>query len=327
MKRQFVHSYYDIICLDNLFLAWQEFVKDKKNKVDVQKYSRSLADNIILLHENLVNFTYLHSGYEHFKISDPKPRDIHKASVRDRLLHHAIYRKLYPFFDKTFIADSYSCRNNKGTHKAINRFRSMSYQVSKNNTKTVWILKCDIRKFFANIDHTILKNILAQYINDKDILWLLNRVIDSFEVEKNKGLPLGNLTSQLFVNVYMNEFDQFVKHRLKQKHYIRYADDFVFFSNDRQELINITPKVKDYLGKKLTLGIHPKKISLSTLASGVDYLGYVHFPKYRILRTKTKHRILRLSNHKNLPSYFGVLKHCNSYILKQEIENTVGLFD
>ncbi|MBU1952532.1 reverse transcriptase/maturase family protein [Patescibacteria group bacterium] len=327
MKRQFVHNYYDIICLDNLFLAWQEFVKDKKNKVDVQKYSRFLSDNIILLHDSLANFAYLHSGYEHFKISDPKPRDIHKASVRDRLLHHAIYRQLYPFFDRTFIADSYSCRNSKGTHKAINRFKSMAQKVSKNNTKTCWVLKCDIRKFFANIDHDILKCILAKYIPDQNIIWLLNRVIDSFEVAPNKGLPLGNLTSQLFVNIYMNEFDQFVKHNLKQKYYIRYADDFVFMSDNKQELINITPKVKDYLGKKLTLEIHPHKISLSTLASGVDYLGYINFPKHRILRTKTKRRILRLVNNKNLPSYFGVLKHCNSYILKQEVENIVGLFD
>ncbi len=326
-KIQFIHDYYYITSVENLLCAWQEFLCGKRKRQDVQDFGRNLMTNIIELHNSLVNFTYIHSGYEAFKISDPKPRDIHKASVRDRLLHHAIYRQLYPFFDKTFIADSYSCRNNKGTHKAINRFRSMANKVSKNNTKTCWVLKCDIRKFFANIDHDILKSILVKYIPDQNIIWLLNRVIDSFEVVPNKGLPLGNLTSQLFVNIYMNEFDQFVKHNLKQKYYIRYADDFVFLSDNRQELINITPKVKDYLGKKLTLEIHPNKISLSTLASGVDYLGYINFPHYRILRAKTKKRILKLVNNKNLPSYFGVLKHCNSYILKQEVENIVGLFD
>ena len=115
----------------------------------------------------------------------------------------------------------------------------MAYQVGKNNTKTVWILKCDIKKFFANINHDILKNILASYISDKDILWLLGRVIDSFEAKPKTGLPLGNLTSQLFVNIYMNEFDQFVKHKLKQKHYIRYADDFVFLSDNKENLIYI----------------------------------------------------------------------------------------
>jgi len=318
------HTYNDIICLNNLLSAWQEFVRDKKNKHDVQVFSRQLMDNIILLRHDLANFTYQHSGYEHFKISDPKSRDIHKASVHDRLLHHAIYRILYPFFDKTFIPDSYSCRNNKGIHKAINRFRSMGYQVSRNNSKTCWVLKCDIKKFFASVDHTVLKNIFSKYIPDKDILWLLNQVIDSFEVSKNKGLPLGNLTSQLFVNVYMNEFDQFVKHKLRQKYYIRYADDFVFMSNNRQELLNITISVRDYLGKKLTLEIHLKKISLSTLASGVDYLGYIHFPKYRILRTKTKKRVLRLANHKNLPSYLGVLKHADTHKLQDLLIDKMG---
>ena len=281
--------------------------------------------NIIALYDDLVNFTYRHSGYEAFNITDPKPRNIHKASVRDRLLHHAIYRQLYPFFDRTFTADSFSCRNNKGTHKAINRFRRMAYQVGKNNTKTVWILKCDIKKFFANINHDVLKDILASYISDKNILWLLNRVIDSFETTSRTGLPLGNLTSQLFVNVYMNEFDQFVKHKLKQKNYIRYADDFVFLSENKQSLLDIIKPVKEFLGKKLLLQIHPNKISISTHVSGVDYLGYVNFPHHRVVRTKTKKRILRLVSSKNLPSYYGVLKHCNSFKLRQEIENMVGL--
>lgn len=293
----------------------------------MQNFARNLADNIILLHLDLANFTYQHCGYEAFKISDPKPRDIHKATVRDRLLHHAIYKQLYPFFDKTFIADSYSCRNDKGTHKAVNRFRSMAQKVSKNNTKTCWVLKCDIKKFFANIDHEILKSILARYILDQNILWLLNGVIDSFNTTKNKGLPLGNLTSQLFVNMYMNEFDQFVKQQLKQKYYIRYADDFVFMSADQQELINIIPLIKNYLSKKLTLQIHPHKISLSTLSSGIDYLGYVHFPRYMILRTKTKNRALKLVNSKNLPSYLGVCKHANAYYVEQDLVNRAGLMD
>ncbi len=138
-------------------------------------------DNIFLLHRDLLHHIYKRGEYQAFKINDPKPRDIHKATVRDRLLHHAIYRKPYPFFEKTFAADSFSCRLNKGTHKAINRFRKFAYIVSKNNTRTCWILKCDIRKFFASIDHKILLNILAEYIPDKNILRLLENVISSFE--------------------------------------------------------------------------------------------------------------------------------------------------
>ncbi len=122
-------------------------------------FERYLMQNVLKLHSELATNIYQHGGYEHFKISDPKPRDIHKASVRDRLVHHALYRKLYPFFDRTFIADSYSCRNGKGTHKAMNRFRDFAYKVSKNHTRTVWILKCDIRKFFASIDQRALMEI------------------------------------------------------------------------------------------------------------------------------------------------------------------------
>ncbi|MBI4117135.1 MAG: group II intron reverse transcriptase domain-containing protein, partial [Parcubacteria group bacterium] len=178
-------------------------------------------DNILELHRDLENLTYEHGSYKFFRINDPKPRNIHKASVRDRLLHRATYRILYPFFDQTFISDSFSCRNEKGTHRALNRFRRFAYKVSKNHTKTCWILKCDIRKFFENINHDILLKILDKYIPDKNIIWLLEKVIRGFSSKPNTGLPLGNLTSQLLVNIYMNEFDQFVKHKLRIKYYIR----------------------------------------------------------------------------------------------------------
>lgn len=175
--------------------------------------------NIFALHYDLKYKRYKHQSYVAFKISDPKPRDIHKATVRDRLVHNAIYRILYPYFDKKFIYDSYSCRVGKGTHKAIYRLESFVRKVIRNNTKTRYVLKCDIRKFFANIDHKILKNILARHIQDKDTLNLLSNIINSFNSsnsaiaeKKETGLPLGNLTSQLLVNVYMNEFDHFMKH-------------------------------------------------------------------------------------------------------------------
>jgi len=207
MKIRLTHKFEDIININNLLLAWQEFIKDKGNKKDTQEFKLNLIDNIINLHDDLNNLGYKHGGYQAFKINDPKPRNIHKAIVRDRLLHYAIYRMLYHFFDRTFIADSYSCRIGKANYKAINRFRSFVYKVSENNKKTVWVLKCDIRKFFDSIDHKVLINILRVYIPDQNIMWLLERIINSFCKTPNKGLPLGNLTSQLFVNIYMNEFD------------------------------------------------------------------------------------------------------------------------
>ena len=280
--------------------------------------------NILELHRELTNGTYRHGGYHHFKINDTKPRDIHKANVRDRLIHHAIYRQLYPFFDRTFIADSYSCRKEKGTHKAMNRFRSFARKVSKNDTRTCWVLKCDIRKFFASVDQAVLMGILRSYIPDENILWLIGRVIESFSSTAiGKGLPLGNLTSQLLVNIYMNEFDQFVKHKLKAKCYIRYADDFVVLSSSREELIKTLSYMIVFLRDQLKLVMHPKKVSICTSASGIDFLGWVHFPDHRVLRTATRRRMFRtLQNSGEKPevfhSYLGMLSHGNARKLQKQ---------
>lgn len=338
VKIQLIHNYNSIISLENLLEAWKEFVNGKRNKKDVQEFSLELMDNIFSLHRDLINYTYTHGGYQAFKINDPKPRDIHKATVQDRLLHHAIYRVLYPFFDKIFISDSYSCRNNRGTHKAINKFRSCFCKVSKNNTRAGWVLKCDIRKFFASIDHKILIGILREYIPDESISKLLENVISSFSSVKGKnvGLPLGNLTSQLFVNIYMNKFDQFVKHKLKAKFYIRYADDFVIFSDNKKWLENQIGQISKFLYDELKLELHPDKIFIKTVSSGVDFLGMINFSDHRILRTKTKKRVFKKISKKyellqkgliseesyrqSRQSCFGTLKHCDGYGIVRKIE-------
>ena len=298
-------------------------MRGKRKKRDVQEFQLNLMDNIIEIHRDLENFKYNHGGYKAFRINDPKPRNIHKANVRDRLLHRAIYRVLYPFFGRTFISDSFSCRNEKGTHKALNRFRNFTYKVSKNNTKTCWILKCDIRKFFENINHDILLDILNRYIPNQNIIWLLEKVIRSFSSKPNTGLPLGNLTSQLFVNIYMNEFDQFVKHKLKIEHYIRYADDFVILSENRNRLENQIEPIKEFLGNRLKLELHPNKIFIRTLYSGVDFLGWIHFTDHRVLRTTTKRRMFRKLQEsetlKTINSYLGLMKWGNTYKLRSRV--------
>ncbi len=321
----FQHTYNDIISLENLLEAWREFICGKRARKDVQEFERNLMSNIISLHHELAAKTYSHSAYLAFRISDPKPRDIHKASVRDRLLHHALHRMLSPFFVKKFISDSNSCQIGKGTHRALKRFRQFTRAASQNNTHTVWVLKCDIRKFFANIDQTILLTIIGKYISDQDSTWLLSVIVGSFNSgNKGVGLPLGNLTSQLLVNIYMNEFDQFVKHKLKAKHYIRYADDFVVISRDRAYLNSILPLMHDFLESKLKLSMHPNKISISTVASGVDFLGWIHFPDHRVLRTATKRRMFRgievqQGREETVQSYVGLLSHGNGWKLEQEV--------
>lgn len=311
--------------MDNLLEAWSGFVIGKRSRMDVQEFELHLMDHLLELHRDLINKTYAHSRYESFVIIDPKRRQIHKASVRDRVLHHALYRKLYPFFDRTFISDSFSCRDDKGMHKAINRFRTFSHQVSLNHTSTCWVLKCDIKQFFASIDHKILIRILEEYIPDLDTRKLLKIIIGSFETEHrhNVGLPLGNLTSQLFSNVYMNQFDQFVKHKLKIKQYVRYADDFVFLSGDKQFLESLIPTIRSFLLFDLHLTLHPNKIFLKTIASGVDFLGWVHFPDHRVLRTVTKNRMLKkIQEHptnETVQSYLGLLGHGNTLKIKKEV--------
>ncbi|NQV13362.1 MAG: hypothetical protein HQ530_03605 [Parcubacteria group bacterium] len=323
---KFIHSYQYIISFDNLLGAWGEFVKGKRSRRDVQEFELDLMNNIISLQRSLTDKTYRHSGYESFNICDPKPRNIHKAIVRDRLLHHALYRTLYPFFARTFFADSHSCQLGKGTHKVMNRLRTFMYKVSENHTKTAWALKGDIRKFFPSIDQSILLKIIADYIPDKDIRWLIYQVVNSFHSgEEGVGLPLGNLTSQLFVNVYMNVFDQFVKHKLKAKYYIRYADDFVILSPDRKWLLEIIPEIRDFLWEKLHLELHPNKLFLQTVASGLDFLGWVHFPDHRVLRTAAKKRMFRTIEEKSgksetVQSYLGLISHGNAMKLRRKIE-------
>ncbi|MBU0648583.1 hypothetical protein KJ969_00530 [Patescibacteria group bacterium] len=328
-KIHLTHTYNYIISYENLLEAWKEFIRGKRSRKDVQEFEFNLMDNIIELHNDLASKRYSHSSYQAFNISDPKPRHIHKADVRDRLLHHAIYRVLYPLFDKIFVPDSYSCRIDKGTHKAMNRFRDYAFITSENHTRTAWVLKCDIKKFFASINHDILNKIIRAYIPDRDIMWLIAKIIDSFNSGKEGiGLPLGNLTSQLLVNIYMNYFDQWVKHKLKAKYYIRYADDFVILSHSRRWLEDILPLIGDFLRRELYLKLHPDKVFIKTFASGVDFLGWVHFPDHRVLRTATARRVLRnivdkKSYDKAIQSYLGLLSHGNARGLEGEIYNLI----
>lgn len=322
---KFTKNYDEVVATQNLLTAWEEFLVGKRKRRDVIIFQGQLMNNILQLQHSLKEKTYRHGGYQAFRVSDTKPRDIHKAGVADRILHHLLYSETYYYFDQKFIYDSYSCRLNKGTHRALRRLTKFSREVSNNNHKTVWILKCDIKKFFASIDHLILKNILAKNIEDQDLLWLFNQVIDSFNTvgKTGVGLPLGNLTSQLLVNIYMNEFDQFVKRKLNVKYYLRYADDFMFLSDDKKYLENLRSQLDEFLKQHLKLFMHPKKVSLTTLASGVDFLGWVNFSNHRVLRTITKRRMFKkLNKNKNAlarSSYLGMLKHGNAHKLREKV--------
>ena len=325
-RKVFDVKFDDVVSVENLLAAWEEFIVGKRKKPDVQKFKEDLLVNIQSLHDDCISHRYEHGLYYHFVVKDPKRRDIHKALVRDRLLHHAIHRKLYPLFDQVFISDSFSCRVGKGTHEAMDRFRGLYHHVSQNDVRTCWVLKLDIQKFFARIDHDVLLNLLYNRIRDLECMWLFERVIASFSSgEVGRGLPLGNLTSQLFANVYLHELDAFVKHRLKARCYVRYADDFILLSQSRVELIEYLSLIQTFLRNALRLNVHPKKIELRTMASGVDFLGWVHFPGHRVLRTVTKRRafsrIYHTAEESVAQSYVGMMCHGNAFHLQQELMN------
>lgn len=314
-----INNYGDLITLENLFLSWREFKKGKSKRKDVQEFEFNLEDNIFQLYQELKNKTYKHSGYSSFYIQDPKLRYIHKAEVRDRIVHHLISKHLNNIYDKIFIHDSYSCRINKGTHRAVNRLKQFSLRQSKNNKINFYCLKCDIKKFFDSIDHDILIKILKERIKDNDILWLIKEIIFSFNSETSKGIPLGNLTSQYFANIYFNELDQFVKHKLRIRHYIRYTDDFLILSNNKNKLQGLIYPINQFLNHQLKLRLHPDKIIIRKHNQGIDFLGYVTLPYYRVLRTKTKKRMFKRANSENAQSYLGVLSHCNGHKLRNLI--------
>lgn len=302
-----------------MFEAWAKFRRGKRTRTDVLGFENNLEKHIFELRAELKSQSYQHGRYEPFIVWDPKQRRIHKATVRDRLVHQAVVNIIEPLFEQSFIYDSFSCRKGKGTHAGVKRLGKFLRQSSRNNSKPVYALKCDIKQFFASVSHIKLLDLLSIKITDEKTLDLLEEVINSFSITTGRGIPLGNLTSQLFANVYMHELDFFIKHNLNEKYYIRYCDDFVIVSADRQHLTKLIEPISQFLRTELGLSLHPSKITIRSWDQGIDFLGYVLKPHCVVLRTKTKHRLLWLANSQNLSSYLGVLSHADTYQLRQEL--------
>jgi len=332
--------YGNLITLSNVFSSYEEFKKGKRKSTELQQFERKLEDNLFLLYEKLKNKEYKPGTYTNFYVQDPKQRLIHKAPIIDRIVHHLVSKKLEEIFEPTFIAYSYSCRKEKGTHKGLRDLQRFTRIVSKNNTQECWALKCDVKKFFASVNHIILFKILTKKIVDNDFLLLLSNIIKSFNSGIiNKGMPIGNLTSQLFANIYLNELDQYVKHKLKIRYYIRYMDDFIILSNSRRYLEKLISTIKLFFQNSLDLELHPKKVGIFNLKHGIDFLGYILFPHHILPRTKTKRRLIKkirekIEAHKKgmitsdslyqtVQSYLGYLQHSNAYELTEKVKQMI----
>lgn len=331
----------EIISIESLLAAWDAFKPGKRDKPDVQQFEYKLEDNLFQLHRDLAGKRYRHGPYHAFYIRDPKVRHIHKAEVRDRIVHHALCKHLSAIFEPTFIADSYSAQIAKGAHRAVRRLQTFARSVRQTHGQC-FVLKCDIRKFFPSLDHAILREIIARRIKDPDALWLAECIVESFTSEfskpgESKGAPIGNLTSQLFANIYMNEFDQFVKQELRVKRYIRYTDDFVILHQDVGYLRELKQIIGNFLETKLKLSLHPHKVQIRKYHQGIDFLGYVSLPHARVLRTKVKRRMFKKLHWRvrqfkdgmitefefmqSVSAYLGILIHANAYELEEELRH------
>jgi len=300
--------YHKIYDLGNLQLAYKKAKKGKSKKYYVISFEKDLKNNILHLQKELKNLTYKPKPLKTFILRDPKTRKISISDFRDRIIHHAVYNIIGPIFDKTFIYDSYANRKGKGNLKALERFHCFMKKVSRNgkvvgqfnnNQIKGYCLKCDIRRYFFEINHIILLRIIRKKINDKNVLWLIEQILSN-NLTENIGMPLGNLTSQLFANVYLNELDRFVKHHLKAKFYIRYVDDFVILHPSKSQLQLWKYEINKFLKSELKIKLHNQKSRIIPLARGVDFVGFRNFYYFRLLRKRNiKKMFLKVRDYKD----------------------------
>ena len=277
---------FDRLCsLENLELAYKKARKRKTLKPYVIEFEKNLKGNLTQLRDELLSDIYRPKPLETFILREPKTRKISKSDFRDRVVHHALCNVIEPIFEKLFIHDSYANRIGKGAFKAIERFDVFKRKVSGNNKRACFILKSDIRHYFETVDHEIMISILKRKISDEKVMQLIKSILANYNSkEDGKGMPLGNLTSQFFANVYLNDLDQFVKHKLRAKYYIRYVDDFVILHNDKKLIRDCNAKIDDFLKAKLALELHPQKTKIFALKNGVAFLGFRIFYFHKLIR-------------------------------------------
>lgn len=306
--------YNKIISIENLQLADKNAQKGKQNQYGVIVHNKNKKANILRLHEILKSKNYKTSAYDIFKIYEPKEREIYRLPYfPDRITHHAIMSILEPIFISVFTSDSYSCIKGKGIHAASNNLK----KALKDINGTAYCLKLDIKKFYPNIDHAILKNLLRKKFKDNDLLWLLDEIIDSAP-----GLPIGNYLSQYFANFYLSYFDHWIKENKQIKYYFRYADDIVILSDNKDFLHKILAEIKEYFINNLRLIVKENYQVFPIEARGIDFVGYVHYHSHTLLRKNIKKRFAKsVSKNKSkstIASYLGWAKHCDSkHLLKK----------
>lgn len=288
------HDLYEKICsMGNLTLAWRKARKGKTQRFDVRDFEENLEKNLLALHSELVRGDYMPRNLTTFVLRDPKTRVISKSDFRDRIVHHALINVIGEIFEKGFIYDSCANQKKKGNLFALQRFDTFQRKVTCNFSCSGFCLKADIKHYFQEIDHTILIRILCRKIDDEKVLLLIEKILNNTNsgVQRERditfrGMPLGNLTSQFFANVYLNELDYFIKHVLKVKYYLRYVDDFVLLHHSQKQLENWKIFIEIFLAQQLKLCLHPHKSRIISLYRGVDFIGFRNYKKWKLLRKR-----------------------------------------
>lgn len=314
MKR-ISNLYKQIISIDNLIAADRKAQKGKSNQYGVKVHNKNRKANIEQLHDLLLKKEYKTSEYKTFMVHDPKEREVFCLPYfPDRIVHHAIMNVLEPIFVSTFTADTYSCIKNRGIHSLANKLK----KALKDKKNTTYCLKLDIKKFYPNIDHEILKQLLRRKLKDQDLLSLLDEIIDSAE-----GVPIGNYLSQYFANFYLTYFDHWIKEEVKVQYYFRYADDIVVLHNSKPYLHNVLGEIQAYLNDNLNLEVKGNYQVFPVESRGIDFVGYVFYHTHTLLRKKIKQNFARkLKNNPNTQSkasYLGWLKHCDAKNLTKKL--------
>ena len=297
------------LSLKNIWQSWFKFKKGKKYTPKLHEFQYNLEENLHKMFTDLNSDRYQHGGYKKFIVKDNKRREISVCEIRDRILHRLVYEHLCEIYDKTFIFDAWSCRKGKGLQGAIKRTQKFMWA-----HKNGYVWKSDIKKFFDNVNKEKFKEILSRRIKDEKTFKLLCVIIDSFSAEShaNKGIPIGNLTSQIFSNIYLNELDRFVKYKIKPKAYLRYGDDFILVESSLKNLISMKQQVELFIKNALNMGINRKSEAVTKAKHGLKFLGTIIYPKNRTLNKRNESKISKNLNLKNTPSYYGTISQNGS---------------
>jgi retron-type reverse transcriptase len=321
-----------IYAFDNLYRAYVKARRGKRYQAEVLKFTMGLEDNLLGLYRELQGGTYTTGEYHYFTVYEPKKREVAALPFRDRIVHHAIHNILEPMFDRGFIYHSYACREGKGTHAGADQITRWLREIHRNHGQ-VYVLKADIKSYFASIDHAVLIDILKRKIRCRRTMALLRDIIYSAG-SNGIGIPIGNLTSQLFANIYLNELDQYVKHQLRVHYYLRYMDDFIVLHHTKKKLRRWRYQIEHYLDERLNLWLN-NRTAIFPEKRGVDFLGYRIWRTHRLLRKRSVKRMkrnLREFEEKyargeisleeidaSIQSWVGHAMHANTYNLRRKL--------